>query len=244
MYITEMLMGRPYQCFIPRPVIPVVGPRYLRAFAEIDRKCLASRDEGDIFMASAIEFVARVDTKRSSDGRVANVAKMVANTLARNQIGITQLKKINAELVGRDEQGFRTGPVWVGAPHPALSWHVGSPPGQLKALIKQCLSLPEMPMPSTMQALMGLIRLMQIHPFNDGNGRTARLYALWLGCRRLGASDRLLQLLSILTNRARFDLNAASLDVQNTGRFDLLFEYLINADAQLRAQGSQCRDGV
>lgn len=228
MYVTEVFRGRPYQCFIPQPVIPAIDKVYLSAFELLDRQCKDVQCGSADFLAEAAAYIARTETKISPGERGALATRCLSGVLSRERISAESLKKIHASLTGTTNNGFRNAPVWMGAPHPALSWHVGSPPARLNGLIKQLVELPSLRMPASMQALIGLVRLLQIHPFQDGNGRTARLYGLWLGYRRLGPSDALLRILLLLTDRTRFDLNAASIEIQNIGRFDPLFEYVMD----------------
>lgn len=230
MYVTEILSGRPYQCFIPQPLIPAIDASTCKRFAALDR--LLKTEPGvepltEVFLSKAADFVAQTRHKADAGDRLAQARKSIENLLSRKRIGIEQVKALNAALGGNGE--FRKISVWMGAPHPALSWHVGSPPGRLNGLVKNLVLLPESGMPSSLQAVIGLIRLLQIHPFADGNGRTARAYALWLGYRAIGPSEAFVARMDALCDRRRFDLNAASLQAQNSGSFESILDRMLEA---------------
>ena len=223
MYVTEILDKRPYQCFIPQPLFPAVEPSRVKAFAALDRALQHPLDAAE-FLDRAAATIAQIRNKLDAADRHAEASAALNIWLARDRLGIEQLKKANAALTGKRQVDFRTRPVWMGAMHPSDSWHVGSPPGRLNSLMKMLMGLPSSPLPASMQALIGLLRLLQIHPFEDGNGRTARFYAIWLAHRKLGPATRMLDLLDLLCDRSRFDLNAASLEVQSSGRFDPILD--------------------
>lgn len=219
MYVTEILDGRPYQCFIPQPLLPAVEASRIKAFATLDR-ALKNTADASVFTARAAATIAQTRNKLDAADRPAEAEAVLNAWMGRERLGIEQLKKINAALTGKQATGFRSRPVWMGALHPSDSWHVGSPPARLNGLMKKLMELPQSNLPASLQALIGLLRLLQIHPFEDGNGRVARFYAIWLVYRQLGPSIGALNLFDTLCDRPRFDLNAVSLEVQNSGRFE------------------------
>lgn len=223
MYVTEILGARPYQCFIPQPLLPAVELSRVKAFSAFDRELIRTVDEST-FIGHAAATVAQTLNKLDAATRHAEASEVLSVWLGRDRLGVEQLKKINAALTGKQTASFRTGPVWMGAAHPSDSWHVGSPPGRLNGLMKKLVELPQSGLPASMQTLIGLLRLLQIHPFEDGNGRTARFYAIWLAYRQLGPSIGVLNQIDALCDRPRFDLNAASLEVQNSGCFELFLD--------------------
>ncbi len=219
MYMTEILNGRPYQCFIPQPLFPAVELSRIKSFATLDRELKRNAD-ASMFMGHAAATIAQTRNKLDAADRQAEAAAVLHTWLERERLGVEQLKKINAALTGKQTARFRSRPVWMGALHPSDSWHVGSPPARLNGLMKKLVELPQSNLPASMQSLVGLLRLLQIHPFEDGNGRVARFYAIWLVYRQLGPSIGALNLLDALCDRPRFDLNAVSLEVQNSGRLE------------------------
>lgn len=219
MYVTEILDGRPYQCFIPKPLFPAVEASRIKAFATLDRELKRNIDAAG-FVRRAAATVAQTRNKLDHENRLVEAEAVLNAWIARERLGIEQLKKISAAFTGKHAAVFRSRPVWMGAMHPSDSWHVGSPPARLNSLMKNLAELPQSNLPASLQAMIGLIRLLQIHPFEDGNGRVARFYAIWLVYRQLGPSIDALNLLDMLCDRPRFDLNAVSLEVQNSGRFE------------------------
>ncbi len=219
MYVTEILDGRPYQCFIPQPLLPAVEASRIKAFAALDR-ALKNTTDASVFTPRAAATIAQTRNKLDVADRQAEAEAVLNAWIGRERMGVEQLKKINAALTGKQQAIFRNRPVWMGALHPSDSWHVGSPPARLNGLMKTLVSLPQSNLPASLQALIGLLRVLQIHPFEDGNGRMARFYAIWLIYRQLGPSIDALNLFDMLCDRPRFDLNAVSLEVQNSGRFE------------------------
>jgi len=220
MYVTEMLNGRPYQCFVAVPMFPDIDASLVKAYSALDRRFAATLDPG-AFPIRAAATVAQGRNRVDPGDREARASVALQRWLVRDRLGVEQLRKAHAALTGAAVSDFRRGPVWMGGPHPADAWHVGAPPSRLNGLMKQLMGLPERPWPSTLQALVALLRILQTHPFADGNGRIARWYAIWLAHRSLGPALGPLDLLDALCDRTRFDLNAASLEVQNSGRFEV-----------------------
>lgn len=229
MYVTEALNGRPYQCFVPVPIFPAIDPALIKTYAALDRE-FARTIDASAFPVRAAGTVAQVGNRIDAGDRHARAVSALERWLGRDRLGIEQLKKIHTALTGASTPHFRTGPVWMGGPHPADAWHVGAPPARLNGLMKQLMGLPDSKWPVTLKAMVALLRILQIHPFKDGNGRLARWYAIWLVHHGLGPAIGVLDLLDRLCDRTRFDLNSASLDVQNSGRFD---DFLLRAHAIL-----------
>ena len=227
MYVTEILDGRPYQCFIPQPLLPAVVASRIKAFAALDR-ALKNTADASVFTARAAATIAQTRNKLDPEDRQAEAKTVLNAWIGRERMGVEQLKKINAALTGKQQAIFRSRPVWMGALHPSDSWHVGSPPARLNGLMKTLVDLPQSNLPASMQALVGLLRLLQIHPFENGNGRVARCYAIWLLYRQLEPSIGALNLFDALCDRPRFDLNAASLEVQSSGRFETCFDRVLD----------------
>jgi len=63
MFVTEVLHGKPYQSYIPAPMVPVIASHYVAGFAELDRMMQASVD-ARAFDAAAVASLAQ-DNARS-----------------------------------------------------------------------------------------------------------------------------------------------------------------------------------
>jgi hypothetical protein len=219
MYTTQMLAGRAYQSYLPDPLVPVVSGAWIAEFRRFDR--LLSRDcDAAAFTPSARDAIARAGVRHRGENRQSHASAALAALLTRERIGPKQLKQINGLLTDAGSSELRAVPVWMGAPHPGLSWHVGSPPHALNGLIKRLLQTAESDWPASLHAVMAMFRLLQIHPFVDGNGRTARFYAIWRVHRGIGPSLGFLRLLDALWDRARLDMNAVSLSAQSENSLD------------------------
>ncbi|MDP2186573.1 MAG: Fic family protein [Xanthomonadales bacterium] len=169
---------------------------------------------------------------RGWDDRFAGLASAAARAFQSRKIQRRELIDLNALILGKPQAGFRTGPVWIEAPHPALSSHVGSPAPRLDALVDAILTMVRRPWPTTLIAMVSLVRLLQVHPFFDGNGRTARLYACWLVRRRLGPSPLFLRLLDVLWNRAEFSILGASVAIRDRDDWSPILEYCLATTAR------------
>ena len=163
----------------------------------------------------------------ASSDRLASSQRAVDALLTRQRASIKHLKKTNALLLDEKDVDFRKTPVWVSAPHPSASWHVGSPPDMLNGLVKGLLADPPVYHPASLTAIVQLFRLLQIHPFADGNGRTARLWSIHSIHRHIGPACGYLQLLNGLWDRARFDIHSISLAAQAEETLTPVFERLV-----------------
>lgn len=220
MYVTRILVGRPYQCYIPKPLIPQISDHFLCLFQGIDR-CLASSLHDESFMESMARTVVQPNNRLDSFQAIRNAQQAAEASL--NALGIKQLQKANALLLGLPSSEFRVQPVWLGAPHPGLSWHVGSPPEMIPTLVKQLLCETSLLNSPSLAAVILLFRLLQIHPFVDGNGRTARYWAIRHIQQNIGPACAFLSLIDSLWDRKNFDINAISLVAQEEKSLDPIF---------------------
>jgi hypothetical protein len=230
MLVTRMLAGRPYQSYVPKPLFPARDAGLIQRFREVDA-ALATTCDADAFAAHAASAVVQRQNKHTAASALPVTRKALDVLLPCERTGLKQLKQVNALLLGTSHGEFRTKPVWVGAPHPGLSWHVGSPPDMLPGLMKRLIEDMPAEFPASLAATTLLFRLLQIHPFADGNGRTARLWSLHHIHRRIGPACGYLHLLDKLWDRKRFDIHALSLAAQSEDRLDPI---LMHVEATLR----------
>lgn len=81
MFVTEVLHGKPYQSYIPAPMVPVIASQHVAGFAELDRMMQASVD-ARAFDAAIVASLAQ-DNARSllggeGDDRFGGLASAVA----------------------------------------------------------------------------------------------------------------------------------------------------------------------
>lgn len=245
MYVTRILGTVPYQCYMPRPLIPDVGSNLLRRFEALERRLSPLNVSDEVYMAECAKIVAQARNKYSSTNREALAGHSVARFLKGNRVGPNQLIKIHASLTSTEKPGLRSGLAWVGSQHPGNSWHVGSPPEHLNALVKGLASCNRREMPSIVWAITVMLRILQIHPFHDGNGRVARFYAIWSIYNGMGGSLMAASAIDSLFDRSRLDLQSLSLTAQTTGNFDEILDVVagnINSQfAKIQSGESECR---
>lgn len=56
MFVTEVLDGKPYQSYLPAPMVPVIAPQFVAGFRELDQAMRASVD-APAFNAAVIAAV-------------------------------------------------------------------------------------------------------------------------------------------------------------------------------------------
>lgn len=225
MLVTRILAGRPYQSYVPKPLFPARDARLIQRFREADA-ALAATCNADAFAAHAALAIVQRQNKHTAMAALPAARKALDVLLPRERAGVKQLKQANALLLGASHGEFRDKPVWVGAPHPGLSWHVGSPPDMLPGLMKRLVENMPAEFPASLAATILLFRLLQIHPFADGNGRTARLWSLHHIHRRIGPACGYLRLLDNLWDRRRFDIHALSLAAQSEDTLDPIISHV------------------
>jgi hypothetical protein len=79
------------------------------------------------------------------DDRFAGLASAAARAFQSRKIQRRELVDLNALILGKPRAGFRTGPVWIQASHPAMSSYVGSPAPRLDALVDVILAMIRQP---------------------------------------------------------------------------------------------------
>jgi hypothetical protein len=180
--------------FLPRRIAPRLDSAVIADFAEADSACLSDSVRIDVSDHQWAEFVS---TSCLEWGCEASRLERSLASLARPLVAsfghsVSALKRGNAVLVGSrgPESEFRSSAVWVGRVSQSESAWLGSPPKKLQMLMQQWQSLDRLVLPETLKLAIATARLLQIHPFCDGNGRTARWYGLLFVNSRLKRSRR------------------------------------------------------
>jgi hypothetical protein len=211
MFVTEILQGQPYQCFVPKPVLPNLDKAIIDAFKSVDKKLKMYPSSSD-FNEACIATVCRVG---GSGNLITEVPEALSFAFSCRAIRKKQLLKLNHLMTQSNTSGYRQNPSWLGAAHPAQSWHTGSPASQIEGLMDKVFDISSSNLPASLSILISIIRMLQIHPFADGNGRTSRLYACWHIKNMVGDKKPFLDLIDSLWQRNTFDLHFASLQIRD-----------------------------
>jgi len=224
-FVTEVSQGQVFQSYVPTPVWPRFDLATRRRFERVDQ-VIATTSVAMVDPSEVVSVIVqdRVDAAERTPG----VRQALAWMAGCERMRRSDFFRLNSHVVGFETSTFRKTPVWMGGPTPATAWHVGSPAGQLDRLCDDVLRLSQTgDLPTSLRALVALMRILQVHPFRDGNGRSARLYAWWLLRRRFGESPMALRLLAALWHRGQFDLHAASVPIRNDEDWSLLFQRVV-----------------
>lgn len=230
MYSTDVFRGGIYQGYVPAPVWPAFSPTTRKAFANLDRGLVrvAGNALDDGALAEAL-----VHDRADKDERVPGVLAACRFASALGHISRDELLTLNALATGYPSSRLRETPIWIGGAGPATAWHIGSPANQLPKLVDAVLAHSgRNDLPATLRGSVSLMRLLQIHPFRDGNGRTARLFAFRVMARQLGPSRTIADLLSMLWRRHEFDLHSASVAIRDAGDWQPYFDRILSWSTQ------------
>lgn len=224
-YVTASIGTQVLQCYVPNRMWPSFTATDIGRFKAFDRK-LSQSGSMDLDAVSAALTTVRTDSaERCSGVRAAlNIAAMSS------AMDVATVKRVNSSITG-NTAAYRSGFAWSGAVGPRLAWHVGSPPDAVPRLMNSLIaSSSRADLPATAVALVLAVRLLQIHPFRDGNGRTARVLLWSVLTRRCGRTLLACELITWLWRRCDFDLHAASNDIRDhedwSALMDRVFELL------------------
>jgi hypothetical protein len=168
-HVAGVYCGRPFVAHAPRLLDPEdpVFRNFAARFAEISTRISSSDAVGMVDLALAVNQ----DNLRDAGCALAALAPLVQC----RRLALTELTSANGTLTGDPHAGLRSELVWMDTPHPADSWFVAPLPERLKTLTTNLLMFcAERRVPTLMRSIVLLFRLPEIHPFRDGNGRTAR----------------------------------------------------------------------
>lgn len=227
MLITETLQGTPYQSYVPKPLRPKHSRQVISAFKDIDT-ILKQNLNADSFESLLPSTIGQHGSRSAFAERHLGVHAAISAVSTSQFISSKNLIAINSAVLGR-ASGYRMGPGWIGGPHPSVSWHVGAPADRLHSLVNGILCLNNKKEPVSYIAIISLMRLLQVHPFKDGNGRTARAYACWLIKKSIGPSPQFCTIINSIWCRSSFDLHAASLAIKAGEDWGILFDHVFES---------------
>jgi hypothetical protein len=232
MFVTRVVKGRIFEYHVPDTILPVLPPGAATWFTELDRRLAPDIDE-TTFLRLIAPVVLRPTRLRTGD--IERMERAFHGLRSARRVAPGDLLAANNVLVGASHPSFRTGSSWVGAPRPDIAWSVGAPADMVPALVARILDATSRQGSPSYGALVAMVRLLQVHPFDDGNGRTARLHAAAHIHRRIGPSRALCSLLLALRDRSRFDWNSIYASLRQTENWSTLLECWALAAASLPA---------
>jgi hypothetical protein len=246
MYVTAIYQGRPVQCYVPKAGFPEIDRTFAARFEALE-DLLGSTGDPVAHAAAVAATVQRYDLAPDAAGdRRSGVLAAIRHAAGLGRLDAAALKRLNALLGGSAGPGsFRSGPAWIAAEHPAMSTHVGSPASRLGSLVSDVLSLQTRHGNALVRVLVAMVRLLQIHPFHDANGRTARLHACWAARAAFGPSPLFPQALARLWMGGSVGINQMCISVRDDDDWEPLFDgFLAAADQSVLAAAIQDERGV
>lgn len=174
----RVLNGKPFNCYVPSPMYKMAQIRpYVTQFRKIEQTFEKLDQEASSFnrllssAASGSALNGGVVTVEEGERFTEAVAYLRKIKIIRAE-HLPLAHRLLTDIVGNE---FRQDHVWLNGTHPSMSWFVGPPPEMVKKLASQCLQvLDDKELASSLRASVCMVRLMQIHPFLDANGRLAR----------------------------------------------------------------------
>lgn len=205
-----------------RAIAPPLSDATLKRFIEVDRTL--GRHPSKLTVTDLADFVANGLAVRKPDSDRAVAAAAAVGLLheppSKDLLG--ELLRANALLCGRSggRSTWRTGPVWVGRVPRQRSVSEGADPKEIPRLMSVWSKLHERALPISLLIAVSSLRLLQVHPFLDGNGRTTRWLALRLARRHPPAFDELSALILSVWAKGSAFRHACSASVVERGDWE------------------------
>lgn len=150
---------------------------------------------------------------------------------------ISEILLSHKELGVRPDSGLRDRDVWIDSPSPELSWYVAPRAARVISLSIAALRIRDSDLSTLTTGLCAMLRLLQIHPFGDGNGRLCRALFLAHCTSALGHEPRLIGLTESLWTEHAFKLHQASRQLIAAESWDPYLEFCIEClDATFRTK--------
>ncbi len=209
--------GEIYQAFIPAKLEASISKaagksEWIKVYTNIDQKikkhCRSNSDNASTAAAAAVSGGNR-------NGNNPHIA-----------LTLSGLVKLNSEIFGLTKSGFRSGPAWVGGISPRHAWYVAPPANRIKGLVRDALFFAnDATCPASMVGIVLLLQLLLIHPFVDGNGRTARaIFQRWIH-KQLGDSQCVAPWLELLWQFKGMHIHRCSLALRDSGSWNEWFHF-------------------
>lgn len=237
MYVTRVANGRIVQYFEPRPLFPKFEACHRGAFASLDaaqdQSAAPDRDE-QLSLAQKAVLQRRTSLGRGRQSDLVAVA--VSNLHSGAPLNKEGLIRANGMITGSSLTNFRRKDVWIGGASPCHALHVGTAPNRISPLMRALLESGTSSLPFTLRAVVVLLRILQIHPFEDGNGRTARLHFYQSMHARFGKGAFACEVLHALWNKSKIDIQAESHSICATEDWSRLFAFVLSLQSPNETQ--------
>ncbi len=227
--ILQKHAGRLYEAQLLQPLCGQVGVQsapFRGAFAALDARL------GSVAPLEAAAFWQAIDEVLSAEGLLTSSVAASSNLPMGGRFlmasrEISSKPSVTAEVLkaanarARNAAGkssFRTGPMWVGAAHPADAWYVAPPAAHVHALLRDLFCfINDRKWPLTLRACVAMQQLLDIHPFADGNGRTARALLLGMLVQRWGLQQGFVSALAGFWAERGLRRHAATYQIRASG---------------------------
>lgn len=166
--------GRPYVSWSP----PKLG-QYLGSFVDLSDEIVGILGpKADISPWSAEVLSSALELGRDMKSRPSQQVQLgehVRRIVAKKDVTVGDLITLNAKVLQLPVRSFRSGAMWVGSEHPADSTFVAPPPSSVGPLMKDLVyTINDRSLHPLVAGCVALNQMLLIHPFANGNGRTAR----------------------------------------------------------------------
>lgn len=176
-----------------RAIAPPLSDAVLKRFIAVDHALGSSTSS--LAAADLVDFVANGFALRNPDSERTASASAAFHLLSGSISGdlLAELTRANSLLCGQSgmPSTWRAAPVWVGRVPRERSVAEGADPKEIPRLMAVWSKLHERSLPLSLLIAVSTLRFLQIHPFLDGNGRSARWMALRLARRNPSLFDGL-----------------------------------------------------
>jgi len=222
-FVLDTYQGIPYFSYHPDRLTRssfLSSAAAVKLFAELD-SCLRNVPESEsgpyALLAEAVLSKTEFGTHGGGGGAIARLAERL---VAKRKLTTVELIDVNAVSLGLRRSGLRSGSMWLGSAHPSDAWYVAPPAIGLPKLMDNLIDfVSDEKLPVTLRACVGLRQLLQVHPFVDGNGRTARAYFLAVLIRELGRRAPFISVLAHLWQFRAMAMHHTSLHLRDKGEW-------------------------
>ena len=223
MYVTQSYLGKPYQAYVPDTIKPRFDPKGYGFWQDLDSWLIQNSIEQEFDERLPLVVDLKFRSKSAIGLKGVDAKSVVREAMLAKTVDEREVKSWNRLLTNGLRQAYRDGVGFVGSSDPALAWHIGSPKEKIPLVMSKLLSFQGSSLPVTYVAIVSLMRMLAVHPFIDGNGRTARLYSAWLIRKSLAPSPLFLDIIESLWDREKVNLHYAAELIKTEENWDYLF---------------------